>query len=236
MTLAICWHTWRECVRRPFPYLAVATILTISLASQLLHFFSFGAGAIEGANLAISALLLAGLAHTAFLGTGLVRADLERGTLPLLLSQPVGPAAYVLGRFLGLLASTLLVCGLTAAGITAILLLSDAPPGLFRAPLLLGWARGLLAAGLLSAAALAASAIASRLFAPVLLLALFAWGDIAGASLPGRLLPSFSLFGLDAASSAPTAILALYAALYSVVFLGITYLRLIVRAPIRTES
>ena len=109
MILAIAAHTRRECLRRPLPYLVVATVVMLSMASQLLHLLAFGAGAAEAINLAISGVLLAGLATTAFVGTALVRADLERGTLALLLSQPVGPASYVVGRFLGLAAAALSV-------------------------------------------------------------------------------------------------------------------------------
>jgi ABC-type transport system involved in multi-copper enzyme maturation permease subunit len=236
MILAIASNAWRECLRRPFAYVAVVTMVALALASSLLGLFTFGAGAPEALNLAISTVLLAALVTTAFLGTALVRMDLERGTLLLTLSQPVGLVPYLAGRFLGLLAVTVLVCGLTAAGVTVVLAIvgGDQPP--LPAALLSGLCRVLLAVPVLSAAALALSALASRLFAPMLLLALFVAGDVLGESPLGRLLPAFGLFGLDAGRSPPLGPLALYCALHSVVFLVITYLRLTLRAPIRTES
>jgi ABC-type transport system involved in multi-copper enzyme maturation permease subunit len=238
MTLAIASNAWRECMRRPFAYVAVATIVALALASALLGLFAFGTGAPEAQNLAISSVLLAALVTAAFLGTALLRADLERGTFLLMMSQPVGLVAYLWGRFVGLLAVTAFVCGLTAAGVTGVLVTAggagDGP--LFPAALLRGYCRVLLAVPVLSAAALALSALAGRIFAPVLLIALFVAGDALGASPLGRVLPAFGLFGLDASRSPPMGWLALYATLHSVVFLVITYLRLTLRAPTRTES
>jgi ABC-type Na+ efflux pump permease subunit len=206
------------------------------MASQLLHVFAFGAGPAEAANMAISAVLLAALVTSAFVGTALIRADIERGTLALMLCQPVRVADYVAGRFLGLVSVTLLVCVLTAAGVTASLLLAGAPDGFLSGSLLMGWGRVTLAALVLSGAALAVSAPLGRYFAPVLLLAIFLSGDVAGPTLLGRLLPAFGLFGLDVDRAPSPPWLLLYAMLYSVVFLGTTYLQLTLRPPIRTES
>jgi len=237
MILGIASAAFRECIRRSFPYIAVSAIVITSCASTLLHLFTFGGGAQEAMNLAISGVLLIGLLNAAFVGTTLVRTDLERGTLALMLSQPVGPAFYVAGRFLGLAMATLLLCTLTAGGIALTLVVTGLPDGaLFGAPLLLGWARATLAVLVLAAAALALSAATGRLFAPVLLLLLFVAGDVAGSGLLARLLPGFGLFGLDAARSPSLPWLSLYSALYSVVFLVITYLQLVLRPPIRIES
>ena len=92
MIAALALHTLKECLRRPFPYVLAVVIGLIALASHLFQAFSFGAGDLEAANLGISAVFLAGLAYAALQGTTLVRVDLERGTLGLLLAQPVdGP-------------------------------------------------------------------------------------------------------------------------------------------------
>lgn len=238
MNWAIAVNTWRECTRRPFAYLSVVTILALALVSTLLRPVSFGAGAPEALNLEISSALLASLVTAAFLGTGLVRADIERGTLSLVMSQPVGLVPYILGRFLGLFAVTLLVCSVTAAGVLGVLALLAGPRQgpLVPHALLGGMLRVVLAIPVLSTAALAFSSLTSRLFAPVLLLALFVTGDVAAEGPLGRVLPAFGLFGLEASRSPPMGWLALYAVFHSVVFLVITYLRLTLRAPIRTES
>lgn len=236
MIPAIASTAFRECTRRAFPYITVLTVVMLVLASSLLGLFSFGAGGQETANLALSGILLAGLLNAAFVGTALIRTDLERGTLALMLSQPVGPAAYVAGRFLGLAAATLLLCCLAGGGIALALAAAGTPAAVFSTPLLLGSARVALAMLVLAAAALAVSAAATRLFAPVLLVALFVAGDAAGSGALGRLLPAFGLFGIDVAANPPLPWLALYAVVYSVVFLGATYVQLVLRPPTRTES
>jgi ABC-type transport system involved in multi-copper enzyme maturation permease subunit len=208
----------------------------VSTASQLMHRFSFGAGAPEASNLAISAVFLAVLATAAFVGTALVRIDLERGTLALMLAQPIGLGSYVLGRFTGLVAATCVVAALAAAGIGAALELATAPEGTFSAALLVGWLRVAFAVPVLAAMALAASAAASRVFAPVLFLALFLAGDIAGASALSRVLPAFGTFGLDVARSPSLAWLGIYSLAYSVVFLAVTYLQLALRPPTTAEN
>lgn len=236
MMLAVAMTAARECYRRSFPYLCVVAIVTAAAVSQLLRFFTFGSGAQEAANLAISGVLLAGLANAAFVGTALIRTDLERGTLALLLSKPVGLGSYVIGRFLGLAAATLAVSSLTAAGIAATLVIAGSPAGTFSLPLLLGLVRVALALLVLASAALAVSAASGRLFAPVILLGLFVAGDIAGSGILARLLPAFGLFGLDAGRSPSMPWLSLYAALHSLVFLAVTYLQLALRPTIRTGS
>jgi ABC-type transport system involved in multi-copper enzyme maturation permease subunit len=238
MTLAVAWNTWRECLRRPFAYVAVAGLVALALASAVLGVFAFGSAAPEVLNLALSTVFMAALIVAAFLGTGLIRADLERGTFLLTMSQPVGLVAYLGGRFLGLLAVNAFVCGLTASGLVAVLagLGGDADGPLLPGAFVLGLGRALLALPVLSAAALALSALTGRIFAPMLLLALVVAGDTLGSNPVGRLLPAFGLFGLEAPRSPPIGWLALYSALHSVVFLVTAYLRLTLRAPIRTES
>lgn len=236
MIVAMALATLRECLRRPMPYLAVATPVALAFAAQVLHISAFEAGAEEAINLAISAVLLSGLAFTALVGTSLVRLDLERGTLALLRSQPPTLECYVVARFLGLAAATFFVCALAAAGTAGILALAGAPEGTFAPPLLLGLARVALVMAVLSAGALAVSAMTSRVFAPVLLLALFLAADVAPSAAATRVLPNFAVFGLDADRAPSLSLLALYAMLYSVVFLTIAYLRLTLRAPTRTES
>ena len=86
MILALAWHTFRECHRRAFPYVAGLCVAALVLGSHLFQAFSFGAGDVEATNLALSGVFLAGFLHAAFLGTALIRLDLERGTLGLLLA------------------------------------------------------------------------------------------------------------------------------------------------------
>jgi Cu-processing system permease protein len=232
---AIAANTLRECFRRPFPYIVAATVALLALGSQLLRPAAFGEASEEVSNLLVSAAFLAALANTALIGTTLVRADLERGTLGLILSQPVGALPYLAGRFLGLALGTLAVCGMAAIAAGAALTLGGAH-GLLASSLLFAITRVMLAAVVLSAAALAVSAVATRLLGPVLLVGLFLAGDVAGASPIGNALPRFGLFSFEVGQAPPAAWLFLYASLLTVVFLLVTYLLMTVRPLTRTES
>ena len=236
-TLAL--HTLRECLRRPFPYILAVVVGLIALASHLFQAFSFGAGDLEAANLGISAVFLAGLAYAALQGTALIRVDLERGTLGLLLAQPVGLPTYLAGRLLGLVTASLLVCALVAVQVTVIFLL---PAGRGNAAalrgteLFAGWGRALLPVIILDAAALAASALTSRALGPVVLLGLFVAGTLAGDSGLGLLLPDFSLFGLEAGAKPAWGLLMVYTCLYTSVLALVAYLALAARAPLRSRG
>jgi len=236
--LAIAHQSLRECQRRPFPYALASTLALLALASQLFQGFSFGAAELESANLAISAVFLGGLLHAAFLGTQLVRVDLERGTLGLLLSQPASLPRYLLGRYLGLAGSALLQCAMVA-GLVALLFLLPAagvPEGTFGPALLAGWLRALLPVLLLEAAALAISALASRIFAPLLLVALFAGGSLAAVSPLRFVLPDFSLFALEAGPAPGWPWMIVYTFVFTAVFLLIGFVALAERAPLKSQS
>jgi hypothetical protein len=230
-TLAL--HTLKECFRRPFPYVLAVVIGLTALGSHLFQAFSFGAGDLEAANLGISAVFLAGLAYAALQGTALIRVDLERGTLALLLAQPVGLPTYLAGRLLGLAAASVAVCALVAAEVTVIFLLPlGRAAAAFDVELLAGWGRALLPVLILDAAALAASAVAPRLLGPVALLGLFVAGSLAGGSGLGLVLPDFSLFGLEAGARPAWGLLVVYTCLHTGALALVAYLALAARAPL----
>lgn len=237
MIATLSLHTLRECFRRPLPYVLAVVIGLIALASHLFQGFSFGAGELEAANLGISAVFLAGLAYAALQGTALVRVDLERGTLGLLLAQPVGIAGYLAGRLLGLAAASLAACALVALEVTAIFLLPlGRPAAAFDPVLLAGWGRVLLPVLLLDAAALAASALTPRTLGPVALLAYFVAGSLAGGTGLGLVLPDFSLFGLEAGARPAWGLLMVYTCLHGGVLALVAYLALALRAPLRSRG
>jgi hypothetical protein len=234
---ALSLHTLKECFRRPFPYILAVVIGLIALASHLFQAFSFGAGDIEAANLGISAVFLAGLAYAALQGTALIRVDLQRGTLGLLLAQPVGLPGYLAGRFLGLAAASAVVCTAVAAEVTIIFLLPlGRPAAAFDAELLAGWGRVLPPILILDAAALAASALVPRTLGPVALLVFFVAGSLVGASGLGYILPDFSLFGLEAGAKPAWGLLMVYTCLHVGVLALVAYLALAARAPLRSRG
>ncbi|MEM8884706.1 MAG: ABC transporter permease subunit [Planctomycetota bacterium] len=218
--------TLRECLRRAFPYVAVVALVLLVATSRLFLHFTFGQQRAESLNLAISGAFLAGFALALFVGTGLVRRDLERQTLPWLLTKPLGLASYVLGRLLGLVAAAALLALLVTAGSAPILAgMSDQVSWI---DVLAAGARALAPLLVLCAAALAASALAGRALAPLLLLALFLLGSLFPQSL---LVPDFSLFSLDANATAPSALAWLYALVFCSIFALFAYIVLAIRIP-----
>jgi ABC-2 type transport system permease protein len=236
--IALALHTFRECLRRSFPYVAFVAILLLAIASRLFLAFSFGAEQAESLDLTLSAVFVAGFAVAAFQGTALVRGDLERGTLALVLTKPTGLLAYLSGRLLGLFAASATLCAAMACACAAGLALLPAGPAGPPPPGAIALAAGrcLLAVLVLDAASLAVSAVAPRTVAPVALIALFVAGSLLGRTVAGFLLPDFSVFGLEAQGRPPLPLLAAYAAVFSSAFLLVAYIFLASKAPLRSQS
>jgi ABC-type transport system involved in multi-copper enzyme maturation permease subunit len=230
--------TYSECQRRPFVYVVAAAVSLLALASHLFAAFSFGAGDLEATNLALSAVFLAGLLHAMFLGSSLVRNDLERGTLGLVLTKPVGHGLYLLGRLGGLVASAATLCVLVAVATLGIALIpvGGARADIVGGELFSGWLRALLPIIVLEGAALAASTVTSRTFGPVVLVALFVAGSLAGDGGLGLLLPDFSVFGLEAGARPSLPLLGAYAATFTGVFFLVAYVTLVSRRPLRSQG
>lgn len=222
--------TLRECLRRPFPYVLAGALVGAVLASRLFLAFTFGRDRAESLNLAISAAFLAGFAITTFLGTGLVRRDLERKTYGWLLSKPVGAAEYVTGRLVGLLLASLATAGLVVLGSAPILVHGSADVAYLD--VLAAAMRTVSPVLVLGGAALAFSSIASRLLAPLLMLAVFLLGSFGG----GGALPDFSLFGLDANATAPGPVTLLYGLVFCSIFALLAYIVLAIRAPASSQD
>jgi len=238
MTLALIRLTVRECFRRSFPYVLVGGVSLLALCSHLFSAFSFGADDREAANLAISAVFLTGLIHAAFQATTTIRGDYERGTLGLMMSQPVTPGLYVAGRFAGLLLSAAILClavALLMVGVFA-LPLSRVEAASVAPALAGGFLRMLPPLAILQAAGLAASALAPGLLGPLSLLALFLAGSLAEGTILRFLLPDFALFGLDAGAGVSGATALAYGSLHTTVYIGLAYLALSWRAPMKSQA
>jgi ABC-type transport system involved in multi-copper enzyme maturation permease subunit len=236
MTAALSLHTFKECIRSPFPFVVATSVILLALASRFLLAFSFGSAEVETIHLGMSAVFLAGFAQATFQGTGLIRGDIDRGTLGLLLTKPVGLASYIAGRFFGLALSALSLCAVV--GISLALLFALIPQeASLRWPLLAaGCGRAVLPVMVLGAAALALSAALPRVAAPIALIALFLAGSLAARGGVGLLLPDFSIFGLEAESRPSWGPLLAYTAAYVSIFLVVAYIVLAFRTSLRSQG
>jgi len=233
---AIALVRMRECLRRSFAPVVVAVVTLLALASRALLAFTFGDEASAIGNLAVSAAFLAGLLHAAFLVTGLLDRDLERGTLALVLTKPTGRGTYLAGTYIGVSLSATVVYACSLAAVAALLLpLPGGVGAIGRWSMASAALRGLPAVLVLHALALLCSTILPRQAGAPALLLLFAASSMFTPSLPGALLPDFSVFAVETApASAPSAgALLLYTVAHGAATLTMAYLVLTLRAPLR---
>ena len=231
MIWPIATLTLRECFRRKLPYVLAIGALLVLAASRMFLSFTFGRLRGESLNLAISGCFLAGFALTGLLGATLVRADLERKTLDWLLTKPLGLPHYLAGRLTGLFLANAIVAGVVAVGIAPLLVAmgGSGDDAISLLDVLFAAARAAPPLLVLSGAALMVSAVASRTAAPLLLLALFLAGTLAGRGALGWIIPDLGLFALDANATAPGPLAPLYALVFCSIFTVTAYIFLAVR-------
>ena len=99
---AMALNTFRETVRDRVFYL-VAVFGFIMLASTaVLSPLTVGAQAKIMADVGLAAMVVFGLLVVVFVGSGMVRKEMDKGTIVTILAKPVGRREYLLGKFLGL--------------------------------------------------------------------------------------------------------------------------------------
>ncbi len=239
MIFAVAKLTLRECSRRAFPYAAAAAFTVLALLSALFMGYSFGEEGAQARDIALSAVFLAGLAQAIIVGSSLVRADGERSTIGLLLATPLTLSTYIAGRFLGLLAATLLVA-LAVLGAVSLLFLVAPPhtgPGdpvahpLLHAGMWASLCRAALLLSVFAAAAVAASAAFNNAAAPLALFALFLAGSLHPVSAGLLLVPDWTLFSLEQTARPEWPLLLAYSGALSTLFLVLAFIVLHLKPP-----
>ena len=226
--------TFRECWRRPFPLVSILVLGGLAVVARMFALFSFQADDTAATHLVISTVFLAGLLHAAFIGASLLRRDRERGTLGLLLSQPLHRPGYVAGRFAGAVLAAAALCLMVGAlSATLLYLPIGTPVEIVPSKLGAAFARSLAPLLVLHAIAIFSSAVASRVWAPILVIGLLVAGSLAGGH---PLLPDFTIMGIDAGAAPAMGVLFLYAGLFALFFLSLSTLALSLRAPTRRED
>ncbi len=99
---ALALNTFRETVRDRIFYL-VAIFGFIMLASTaVLSPLTVGAQAKIMSDVGLGAMVAFGLLVVVFVGSGMVRKEMDKGTIVTVLAKPVGRRTYLVGKFLGL--------------------------------------------------------------------------------------------------------------------------------------
>jgi Cu-processing system permease protein len=119
--LAIAGVTIREALRQKLAVNLLVFGLALVTASFAISTLTFGEQYRIIVDVGLSAMEVFGTLIAVFLGAGLIAREVERRTLYPVLAKPVSRAEYVLGRYLGLVATTTLNMLVMAAVFTAVL-------------------------------------------------------------------------------------------------------------------
>lgn len=121
--LLLAWVTLREALRQKLAVNLLLFALLLIGGSVTLSELTYGEQHRIIADLALTAAQLFGTLIAVFLGAGLVAGDVQRRTLYPIVAKPVGRWQYLLGRYLGLVATlwlNLLVMALATAAALAV--------------------------------------------------------------------------------------------------------------------
>ena len=173
MTLA--GSTFLETVRDKIFYL-VAVFGFIMLASTaILSPLTVGAQGKIMADVGLASMVVFGLLVVVFVGSNMVRKELDKGTIVTILSKPVGRREYLVGKFIGL--NLTLMTMLAIMGLIFLLMLFLAP-GSFSFRFLGAFYLTLLELTLINAVVVFFSTSVSPILAAVFTLGVFSVGHL----------------------------------------------------------
>jgi Cu-processing system permease protein len=106
--LALTGVTIREALRQKLAVNLLVFALALVAASFTISQLTFGEQYRIIVDIGLSAMEIFGTLIAVFLGAGLIAGDVERRTVYPIIAKPVSRATYILGRYLGLVATTTL--------------------------------------------------------------------------------------------------------------------------------
>jgi ABC-type transport system involved in multi-copper enzyme maturation permease subunit len=112
--IALAQVTVREAFRQKLAVNLLVFALALLCASVAISALTYGEQYRIIVNLGLSSMEVFGTLIAVFLGAGVIARDVERKTVYPILARPVSRAAYVAGRYLGLLATLALNLGVMA--------------------------------------------------------------------------------------------------------------------------
>jgi len=177
---AVALNTFKETIRDRILGVIVVFALLMIVAGLWLGSISLGQEARMMKDFGLVAVSLFGLIVAVFVGASLLHKEIEKRTVFVILSKPVGRAQFIFAKFLGLAAT--LACVL--AGMGLFLFLADWFVAGSPAPLLLA-ATALIYLQLLVivAVTMALSTVTSTILASVLGITVFAAGQLSRSAL-----------------------------------------------------
>jgi ABC-type transport system involved in multi-copper enzyme maturation permease subunit len=244
--LAVARNSFRETVRDRIFYLVGIFGFVMVASSAVLSPMTIGAQGKIVADVGLAGMSLFGLFVTVFVGSNMVRKEIDKGTVLTILTKPLSRRQYLVGKFLGLnltLVSMLAVMGLL---FVAALLVT---PAQFAARYFAAIYFTYLELMIVTAAVVFFSTFASPVLAAMLTIGLFVighlseslrnFGDLLGGELQQRVLlvvyyvvPNLEMFNVRGMVVHGDSVSQMHLALATVYCLGYTGILLIVAGAI----
>ena len=99
---AVAHNTYRETVRDRIFYLVAVFGFVMLASTAVLSPLTVGAQGKIMTDVGLAAMVVIGLLVVVFVGSGMVRKEMDKGTIVTILAKPVSRREYLLGKFLGL--------------------------------------------------------------------------------------------------------------------------------------
>jgi ABC-type transport system involved in multi-copper enzyme maturation permease subunit len=124
-TICIAQNTVREALRDKVMYSLIFFGVLVLVLNRVLTPLALGEGAKITRDVGLSAISILGLFIIVMSGTALVHREIDKKTISVILSKPVGRSQFVVGRFLGLLFTIATVAICMALLLQTVLLITD---------------------------------------------------------------------------------------------------------------
>jgi ABC-type transport system involved in multi-copper enzyme maturation permease subunit len=172
---ALARGTFRETVRDRVFYLVAVFGFLMLASTAVLSPLTVGAQAKIVTDVGLAAMVLLGLLVVVFVGSGMVRKEMEKGTITTILAKPVGRREYLLGKYLGL---SLTMAAMLAVMGAMFLLLTLMSPGAFSLRFVAAFYLTFLELALINAVVVFFSTCVSPVLAAIFTLGVFVVGHL----------------------------------------------------------
>jgi ABC-type transport system involved in multi-copper enzyme maturation permease subunit len=175
---ALAWSTFRETVRDRIFYLVGVFGFVMLASTAVLSPLTVGAQGKIMSDVGLAGMSLFGLLVVVFVGSGMVRKEMDKGTIVTILAKPVGRREYLVGKYLGLNLTLTAMLGVMALMFALMLLVA---PGEFSPRFLGAVYLSFLELSLVNAVAVFFSTCVSPVLAAVFTLGAFVVGHLSAS-------------------------------------------------------
>ena len=127
--LTIAWNTGREAVRSKLLYTLLFFALLLICASLALAGISYVERERILQDISLASIRFFAIAISIFVGVGLIHKEVDRRTVYTILSKPLSRGEFLIGKYVGLVATLWLQAAIMVAAFAAVSLLRGAPLG-----------------------------------------------------------------------------------------------------------